>query len=230
MLRQAAATIRMIALKELRIILGLTWRPSYSQYGEDLIAAPYLEGIKQGFYVDIGAHAPKRFSNTYYFYLRGWRGVNVDAIPGSMAAFNRTRPRDINVESAIGRENVERTLFMFDESALNTFDERVAQAVVRTGKHRVVKTVKLQMLTTQQLLDLHLPKDQAIDLLSVDVEGLEMDVLQSNDWSKYIPRVILVELNACDASGALASPVAEFLGCRGYALHAKSFNTLLFAR
>src|SRR5690242_3324544 len=64
---------------------------SYSQEGEDRILHSIFETVADGFYVDIGAHHPKRFSNTYLFYQRGWRGINVDAMPGSMVRFKRVR-------------------------------------------------------------------------------------------------------------------------------------------
>ena len=57
---------------------------SYSQEGEDMVLARYLEGQKNGFYVDVGAHHPFRFSNTYHFYLKGWHGVNIDPLWGMM--------------------------------------------------------------------------------------------------------------------------------------------------
>ena len=70
----------------------------YSQQGEDIILHRMFEWQEQGFYIDVGAHHPTRFSNTYKFYKRGWTGINVDAMPGSMTAFNRLRPKDINIE------------------------------------------------------------------------------------------------------------------------------------
>jgi len=75
---------------------------SYSQNGEDRALWRYFEGQRDGFYVDIGAHHPFRFSNTYIFYKSGWRGINVDAMPNSMRAFRRYRKHDINIECAVG--------------------------------------------------------------------------------------------------------------------------------
>ena len=72
---------------------------SYSQEGEDMLLDRFLEDRSVGFYVDVGAHHPKRFSNTYRLYCRGWRGLNIDANPGSMTLFQKLRPRDINVEA-----------------------------------------------------------------------------------------------------------------------------------
>lgn len=73
----------------------------YSQEGEDLLLSRILGDKKDGFYVDVGAHHPFRFSNTYLLYKQGWRGINIDAMPGSMKLFNRFRPRDINIECGV---------------------------------------------------------------------------------------------------------------------------------
>ena len=54
-------------------------RYSFSQEGEDLLIDRMFDGQSVGFYVDVGAHHPTRFSNTYLLYLRGWRGINIDA-------------------------------------------------------------------------------------------------------------------------------------------------------
>jgi len=48
---------------------------SYSQEGEDMILRRIFERQSTGFYVDVGAHHPKRFSNTYFFYKKGWSGI-----------------------------------------------------------------------------------------------------------------------------------------------------------
>ena len=74
---------------------------SYSQEGEDMILKRFFEGKQRGFYVDVGSHHPKRFSNTYFFYKTGWRGINIDPMPGSMKLFDKIRTRDINLECGI---------------------------------------------------------------------------------------------------------------------------------
>lgn len=76
---------------------------SYAQEGEDMILHRIFERQSVGFYVDVGAHHPFRFSNTYLFYQKGWRGINIDAMPNSMRLFNRFRPRDINLECGISK-------------------------------------------------------------------------------------------------------------------------------
>jgi len=108
--------IRFINTTLLRIIKKLFSDYSletYSQEGEDIILRRIFEQKAYGFYVDIGANHPKRFSTTNYFYIHGRRGINIDATPGSMIAFRKMRPKDINVEIPISDESKALTFYIF---------------------------------------------------------------------------------------------------------------------
>ena len=111
-------------LGKVRLAIG---ERSYSQEGEDRILARLFESSGQGFYVDVGAHHPMRFSNTFLFYRRGWRGVNIDATPGSMRLFDRYRSRDTNIESGVGLTTGVVPFYVFNEPALNTFDRELSE-------------------------------------------------------------------------------------------------------
>jgi hypothetical protein len=87
----------------------------YSQEGEDIVLQRFLQEKEKGFYIDIGAHHPTRFSNTYLLYLKGWRGVNIDAMPGSMELFNELRPEDINIEVPVSDESKEMLFYIYKE-------------------------------------------------------------------------------------------------------------------
>jgi hypothetical protein len=73
-------------------------RLSYSQSGEDMILDTIFYNQPKGTYIDIGANNPYVQSNTHFFYKKGWRGINIDALPGSMNKFRKVRPKDINIE------------------------------------------------------------------------------------------------------------------------------------
>ncbi len=145
---------------------------SYSEFGEDVILRNLFENQKSGFYVDVGAYHPKFLSNTYYFYKKGWRGINIDATPQSMKLFRKLRPRDINVEAAISSEKRTLKFFMFDGDFkfFNTFSEELAEKV---GYKDVIE---IQTTTLEEILDKYMPAGQEIDILSVDVEGLDYEV------------------------------------------------------
>ena len=113
-------------------------RLSYSQEGEDMILASIFEGRSKGFYVDVGAHHPQRFSNTYHFYLQGWSGINIDAMPESMNIFKRTRPRDINLEIPVFDSEQTLTYYAFNESALNSFSKELSTARDGLNQYKII--------------------------------------------------------------------------------------------
>jgi len=78
-------------------------RRHYAQVGEDIIVGGLLRGA-QGFYIDVGAHPPQRYSNTQLLYERGWRGINVEPNPAAARAFARVRPRDTILVCGIGED------------------------------------------------------------------------------------------------------------------------------
>jgi len=199
---------------------------SYSQEGEDMVLRRLFERQPTGFYVDVGAHHPQRFSNTNYFYRRGWRGVNVDATPGVKAQFDRFRPRDITVEAAISKDGRELTLRRYSDGALNSLGEGGAPA--EQSGYTVVEERKLATRRLADVLRQHLPAGQAIDFMSVDVEGMDLEVLEGNDWSAYRPRNLLVECFGAPLAGVEASPVGAFLKSLGYEPFAKCVHTFFF--
>lgn len=211
-----------------RTIQGQFFVAAYSQEGEDMIMRRLFEGKKMGFYIDVGAHHPKRFSNTYLFYKMGWSGINIDAMPGSMTPFRRSRPRDINVEAAIGRGAQRLTYFMFNDPALNTFEEGLARSRDGRGSFRLVKQQEIVTVTLAELLDKHLPAGQAIDFLSIDVEGLDLDVLQSSNWQRYRPEYLLVESAGTTVLEAMQDNIGMFLSAQGFNLIAKTVSTAIF--
>jgi FkbM family methyltransferase len=206
-------------------------RTSFSQEGEDLILERFFERRETGFYVDVGAHHPVRFSNTYLLYRRGLSGINIDANPGSMVKFRRMRPRDINIEAAVSAVRQDLTFYVFNEPALNTFDKQLAMQRVEGGSYSIVREVNLSTRPLGELLDEYVPRNIAIDLLTIDVEGYDYEVLRSNDWNRYAPEFVLVEcLNTLTLDEAHRDPVGELLSDQQYSIVAKTMNSVLFKR
>lgn len=205
--------------------LGLT--PCFSQEGEDLLLARLITE-PTGFYADVGAHHPLRFSNTYGLYLRGWRGINIDAAPGSMEAFRQLRPDDVNLECAVSSRTEPLVFHVFEEGALNTFDAALAEQYLQAGWPRKT-TLTIRPRPLAEVLDAHVPPGQSLDLLSVDVENEDLNVLQSNDWQRYRPRVVVVEALETSLEGLAQAPCIAFLASLGYRPLAKLFNSVVLA-
>jgi len=211
----------------------LTWDQwsdrSWSQEGEDMVLRRIFGQTRNGFYVDVGAHHPKRFSNTHRLYLRGWRGINIDAMPGSMRLFKRHRPRDINLEIGISRERKVMQYFIFNEPALNGFSSEVANARVKTGgRYKIDNVVNIATYPLGEILECNLNSGQKIDLLTIDVEGLDFEVLQSNDWFKFRPNYILVEILDFKYDKDIGDPLVEYMKLNGYMVFSKLVNSVLF--
>lgn len=204
---------------------------SYSQEGEDILLNRVFNFKPQGVYVDIGAHHPKRFSNTYLFYKMGWRGINIDAMPGSMQAFKGIRTRDINLECGIGKERGRLIFHIFKEPALNTFDPEQARKNIEAG-WELASTSEVDVFPLGEILEQNLPEIEAsqIDFFSIDVEGFEINILQSNDWSRFSPRFILIEQLNFSLDGLAENGVFNFLNEKGYRFFAKTVNTVIYQK
>ncbi len=203
----------------------------YSQEGEDAIIQTYFEDIgmkRKGFYVDIGAHHPIRFSNTHLLYKSGWKGLNFEPNVSSGRAFKLFRRRDKTVHIGIGNEECEKDFYVFDEPAINSFDKAVSEDRDKESPYKLIKVIKIPIMRLETALDKYLPKNQKIDLMSIDVEGLDLEVMKSNNWEKYKPNMLLVEDLDFDFENLQSSEVWNFLKKQDYKIYAKTHRTLVF--
>lgn len=201
---------------------------SYSQEGEDMILRRIFERQSSGFYVDVGAHHPKRFSNTYFFYKKGWSGINVDAMPGSMKSFEKIRSRDINIEKPISSKKQILTYYAFNEPAINGFSKQISEARDGLNNYKIEFTKDIETSTLEEVIDENLPSNQVVDFLSIDVEGLDFDVIKSMNIKKYRPKVILVEILGSSLSDLQQDSIYQFLIDEDYVFYAKAVNTVIF--
>lgn len=224
-----------IALKNSikRVLSFATWdqwfNRSWSQEGEDLILRRIFESKFDGFYIDVGAHHPKRFSNTYLFYELGWRGLNIDAMPGSMVSFNKDRPRDTNIEVGIGLDECLLDYYIFNEPALNGFSKELSdERHDPNSAYQIKEVIKVNVLPLSVVLDRYLPIGQKIDFMSIDVEGLDFEVLKSNDWKKHRPTIVLAEILSSSLHEIEETKIGQLMTDAGYFVYAKSVNTVFF--
>ena len=204
-------------------------RRCYSQEGEDMILQRLFGQRREGFFVDVGAHHPFRYSNTYLFYKKGWRGINIDATPGSMREFKKYRPADINLELAVSQTPGESCFYLFDDPAYNTFDAEAAEKAQLAGA-TLLERNNIACRPLKEILNEHLREHQEIDFLSVDVEGFDLQVLKSNDWNRYKPECVLVECLDIPLPELSEHNTYIYLRSLGYNIFAKTVNTVFFRR
>jgi FkbM family methyltransferase len=209
-------------------------RASFAQFGEDIVALSILEALGRGggpgFYVDVGACDPVAGSNTHLLHLRGWSGVNIDANPASIERFREARPHDRNVQAAVSDREEDVEFEIYALAALSTADAGAKADYAREGRAQIVETLFLRTYTLRAILDQNVPPGQAIDLMSVDVEGLDLAVLRSNDWARFAPEVLLVEDLRMSLSRPLDSAIFGFLAPLGYRLASHVFITSIYVR
>jgi FkbM family methyltransferase len=200
---------------------------SYSQKGEDLIIEKLLKNKKKGFYIDVGANNPFDCSNTARFYKKGWHGINIEPIPKNIKEFEIKRPKDINLNIGIGTKEGSFDFYEFKEDMLSTFSKEEADEEIKKGKKLVKKhTIKIQKLS--KVLDKY-TKNKEIDLLSIDTEGFDFDVLKSNDWSKFKPKIICIESIDRDGTNNTGKYL-KFLSKYGYDLAGKTRLNSIYMR
>ncbi len=201
----------------------------YGFHGEDAVIFELFRTggdiERKGFYVDIGAYKPIEYSLTYRFYEHGWRGINVDPAEGTKKAFDSSRPEDINIQCAISNSEGEQTFFLLKNPQENTLSQEEAEK----NKKNILSKTTVPVQTLSGLLRQYLPIDTRIDFLSVDVEGLELNVLSSNDWERFSPKTIAVEQLRVTTLEELAdSDVYRFLKNQGYEFFAKTPCTVFY--
>ena len=200
--RDATRLLRHYSLQEL-----MGGSVFFSQFGEDLVLlGHFFRGQKTGFYVDVGAHDPVRYSSTRLFYRQGWRGINIEPIPAAFHKFEKYRPRDINLNLAVSATEGEADF---------TIDAVFSRIQGTIHAHRDnepgIRHIRVPTRPLRNILDQHLPPQTRIDFLNIDCEGHDRIVLESNDWERYRPRVVLVEDLGEDGG------LDEFLQQRNYA-------------
>jgi FkbM family methyltransferase len=162
---------------------------SYAQNLEDVLLDRALADVEQGFYVDVGANDPDHCSLTRHFYEHGWRGINVE--PGTIfEKLRRARPRDINLNIAISNANGTMAFHEFPAGhGLSTLEAKLPDVPADRLAGQITRQVPVRPL--RDVFAEHQPPQ--IDFMSIDVEGHERAVLVSNDWSRWRPRILVIE-------------------------------------
>ena len=164
----------------------------YSLEGEDIVLGHIFATQNTGFYLDIGAFDPVTYSNTFLLYQRGWSGINIEPRPGTKLIFDQKRPRDVTLEMGVSSQKGDLTYYIFNDGAVNTFEEENVQFQINGG-YKLIAKKKIPVDTLTNILDKY-AKDKIIDFMSLDVEGHELMILKTLDWERYRPKVICVEM------------------------------------
>lgn len=206
-------------------------QPSYSQCGEDRIVKFIFDTLRipAPCYLDIGAHHPYYLNNTALFYMAGGRGVNIEPDPALITSFYKNRPRDANLNIGISDKDGRLDFFVMNVRTLNTFSEIEARQLEQSGKFRIEKVLQIPVRSINAVIEDQFGNSSP-DFVSLDVEGLDLKILQSFDFSRWKPKVICVETitYSDQREGQKISEIAALLHGNGYFTFADTHINTIF--
>ena len=205
---------------------------SFSQCGEDVICKHLFLalGVSKVNYLDLGAFHPMKISNTFLFYQSGGSGVTVEPNPNNHLLFKRFRAKDVNLCVGVGVQKGEFPYFEFEAPTLNTFSEEEALSYEKQG-YPILNKRELPIMPINDILKEHFT-ERPLDLVSIDVEGLDFELLNAMDLEQFKAKVICVEAVkfSRDGRGEKDHKIKKLLEKRDYLLYADTGINYIFVR
>jgi FkbM family methyltransferase len=206
---------------------------SYSQQGEDLIIESlcvYLK-ITNPIYLDIGAADPIVGNNTYLFYLKGARGVLVEPNPTLCRSLRDTRPRDTVLNIGVGFKDEDvADYYMISGSGgetLNTFSKDQVDRIITDskGERHVEKILKMPLVNINKIMEEHFR--DAPSIVSIDTEGLDLEILKSLDFERYRPPILCAETLVLNST-KMESRILDLMQSKNYSVRGGTFVNTCF--
>jgi len=206
-------------------------RTSYAQAGEDLLIQFVLNALRiyRPAYLDIGAHEPIFLSNTYYFYKKGNFGVSIEPDTYLFKSFKKKRKRDICLNIGVGISSLkEADLYILTNRTLNTFSKTEALNYEKVNGIKIEKVIKIPLVNINEVIADYFPK--CPNFISIDVEGLDFEIVKSFDFEKYRPEVFCIEtINFTNNNTETKNTqIIEFMKQKGYMIFADTYINTIF--
>jgi len=205
---------------------------SYSQNGEDIIVNNLAKmlNIKEMRYLDIGAHDPIELSNTYLFYSKQNYGVCIEPNPAFLYRYKKFRRKDkiLNVGIGISEKADNAKYYMMSTSVLNTFSKEMAHRYENYGA-KIVQTVSKPLVMVDTIIKEHF--DYCPNFISIDVEGLDYEILRSINFEIYRPEIICLETVEYDKNNNWvknAEKAIHFMSHVNYTAFADTYYNTIF--
>jgi FkbM family methyltransferase len=157
-----------------------------SNSNESNLVWNFFKRSPQGIFVEVGANHPTQENQTWFLEQQGWSGVLVEPNPDLFRLLCELRPRSRAVQAAVGASGQPDEVDLF-----LGLDHQHSTLAPMLGDPMSGKTVRVKLRTLDSILaDTGVTK---VDFLSIDVEGMELQVLQGLDLNQHAPQLILIE-------------------------------------
>jgi len=192
-------------------------KQSWAQQGEDVTIDFIFKWV-------LNCDNPSYLSNTWLFYKKGCRGVNIEPDPELIKAFHQKRPGDININAGVGKESGAFDFYVLSSTTLNTFSKEEADRLIGKydGALSIKEVKKINVIPVNEILDKYFKGNENY-FISLDVEGWDFEILQAIDFEQYRPTVICIETNNMEEDRTIA-----FLKEKGYLLYASNTINCIF--
>ncbi|MEI6056746.1 MAG: FkbM family methyltransferase [Lentisphaerota bacterium] len=204
---------------------------SYSQAGEDLIMNFLFmdKNIDRIEYLDIGTNLPDICNNTFMFYVKGNHGVCVEANPELIEDIKSKRVRDKVINAGVSvKSDYVGELYIFDSNQISTFNKNEADKRINSGKYKIIDTVKVPMVSINRLIKENFKPFP--HLLSLDIEGLDFEVIKTLDFDLYPIPVICMETCAYSENHIRTkdNSILDFMESKDYEVYADTYINTIF--
>lgn len=214
--------------RAIKSILSGHIKGHFGQYAEDTLVRKHFKIRKEkGECLDIGAYHPFRFNNTAYFWINGWKCINVDANPNSIEKFNRHRPTDTNINAAVipekqiikGVKEIELFIDNQDKDGLSPTGTII-------NKNDSKKSIKVSTLSINEILSKHCSHN--LQYVNIDIEGADKEVLYDFDFKNFKPRVFTIEEHSREIAEINDGDITNFMRINGYLFHSRADVTSVY--
>lgn len=215
-----------------RQLLQKRYKISYSQCGEDLIAAFLLYGplgLTKPSYLDIGAHHPVHLSNTFLFYQKGSSGVCVEPDPLLHAKIKRRRRRDTVLNIGVGSSaESSAEFYIMSAKALSTFSKAESQRYSQYQSQKIEQVIELPLVTINEVIEEHF--NPYPNFVSLDTEGMDLAIIKSLDFAKYRPQVFCIETLTYteNKSEEKIQEIIDYMCANRYSVYADTYINTIF--
>ena len=208
---------------------------SYSLTGVDLVLRHIFKNKNNGFYIDVGCNHPVFNNNTYLFYIKGWKGINIDIDEKSIEICKQFRKKDLNLNLAVSDKNAELEYLHFHKKS--PINQIKTTNNLKVNNYKEIR--KINSSSLDSIIENSNFKDVHIDFISIDVEGYELKVIEGFNLEKYKPSIIVVEyldlnikkleLKNFKIDNIINSEIYKMLTSRGYNLVNWLHSDLIFS-
>jgi FkbM family methyltransferase len=171
---------------------------------ENRLKDEFFAHSAKGFFVEVGANDPRQWSQSFHLEERGWDGILVEPQPPLADELRKQRRAQVYAVACSSRENSGKSMSLHLAGGHSSLDPGLAVVGVRPHG-----SVDVPLRTLDEILT-EARAPSPLDLVSIDVEGHEIEVLDGFDLDRWRPRLILIE------DLALNTKLHRYLTARGY--------------